>query len=1022
MKIEDVTIIIPVRNEIDLFKLNLSILREYYPNINILCSLDDIGDDDDRYDKFIELSKRYNFKYENSKERKGLVYHVPNLIEKADTPIIVYLHADMVISKYFIENMGKHLGEKIIVSGTRIEPPLHPSQPKVKIIKNCGLYSHDFNKEMFNKTVGILQNQFKDKTTDGVFAPHMFYKNDWINYDPIMSFQSKEDSFLWREMLIKGYNFVQSWDALVYHFTSRGSRFTNKIGQNSEEWKIGNKKNMRNFIRKWKSEPLYSDTQHPILVPQIDVDCFIIPDSNCNIYDTLYSLEPYFQTIYIYGKEDEDNIKQDINKYCEEIDIHKPHNFDRKKIQFIQTNASIDETIEQIKYQMKSNYLCVTSNYAINDQFLNSFRKALASGKKSIGLYHNKKTPSCFIFHKNIEFINNSPVELDDMIDLQIPNRLEYINKYGETPEYRETFIIPVKTKKRQSLGLGIIQKNEEHLVENIIWRYEPYFDEIAILTDGDNYDKMFEFVSNYCEKTQPRVNYDVVSKFKLNAQPLEWDFAKQRNTLSDMLSTEYIMQLDADELFDNSEQLNEIDMIHSMVETIKKENAKCVLFPRKNFIDGEQTSTYPDLQGRLYKKGSIWINKFPYIGATPGCHEQLDCMHESSMVVENVNLLHLKSSKKQNKQNANYKITWKLKDFPDNILYDSVLYTNEGITYHAKKEIEILIRHGYNIKTLEPYRDNDEYSEILKHANAVFPVNTNDYITIINQPPSRWHSSFRYKNIIPYLVFEGQPPKDWVEIMNSGYINRILTPSTMCKNDFIKAGVTTPISVVPHGVDMNIWKPNKQQIKNKPFTILSAGSPNNERKGFDILLRGFCKAFTPKDNVQLILKVNKIYTPNMHVNDYIMKHVDPKMMDKIVYIDYNMKEHEMVELMNHADLFVSTSRSEGFNLFPLQAMACKTPVMVTNGGGHLDYCNTDNSILIPVTDTPYHPKYVYPYIDSTWFNINEDKFYKLLRHTYNNKSTLYKYIDNAYETAKRFSWENTIKVLKEKLTKTEEN
>ena len=48
---------------------------------------------------------------------------------------------------------------------------------------------------------------------------------------------------------------IQSWDALVYHFTSRGSRFNKhaggSAGNNSQEWLHTTNKNMRNFIRKW---------------------------------------------------------------------------------------------------------------------------------------------------------------------------------------------------------------------------------------------------------------------------------------------------------------------------------------------------------------------------------------------------------------------------------------------------------------------------------------------------------------------------------------------------------------------------------------------------------------------------------------------------------------------------------------------------------------------------------------------------------------------------------------------------
>lgn len=57
--------------------------------------------------------------------------------------------------------------------------------------------------------------------------------------------------------------------------------------------------------------------------------------------------------------------------------------------------------------------------------------------------------------------------------------------------------------------------------------------------------------------------------------------------------------------------------------------------------------------------------------------------------------------------------------------------------------------------------------------------------------------------------------------------------------------------------------------------------------------------------------------------------------------------DDEMAELYRGADLFVSTSWFEAFALPPLEAMACGTPVVTTNSGGLLEYCeHLKNAIL----------------------------------------------------------------------------
>jgi glycosyltransferase involved in cell wall biosynthesis len=54
-------------------------------------------------------------------------------------------------------------------------------------------------------------------------------------------------------------------------------------------------------------------------------------------------------------------------------------------------------------------------------------------------------------------------------------------------------------------------------------------------------------------------------------------------------------------------------------------------------------------------------------------------------------------------------------------------------------------------------------------------------------------------------------------------------------------------------------------------------------------------------------------------------------------------------DLYRRADVFVSTSWGEGFGLPPLEAMACGTPVVLTDSGGVRDFARTgENCVLVP--------------------------------------------------------------------------
>jgi glycosyltransferase involved in cell wall biosynthesis len=61
----------------------------------------------------------------------------------------------------------------------------------------------------------------------------------------------------------------------------------------------------------------------------------------------------------------------------------------------------------------------------------------------------------------------------------------------------------------------------------------------------------------------------------------------------------------------------------------------------------------------------------------------------------------------------------------------------------------------------------------------------------------------------------------------------------------------------------------------------------------------------------------------------------------------------EVARLYRLADVFVSSSWFEGFGLPPLEAMACGTPVVTTNSGGILDFCEHGRNAFITPPKNP---------------------------------------------------------------------
>ena len=292
---QKITFVIPSRNNLEFLQLAYTSIRNLDTKHEVLV-LNDASTDGTQ--EWIEQQddKDLIVHHNPGPDRIGIVGMFDKGIEMATTDIIMAYHADMVAGKDLDKNILKHLTKGTVVSATRVEPPLHPDGPE-KIIRNFGLEADEFNFETWYKLGEDLK---ENRTTEGIFAPWCMYREDFLSiggHDELFAPQSKEDSDLFNRFVLNGYRVLQSWDALVYHFTSRGSRFNKHAGGsagiNSEEWLYTTGKNMRNFIRKWGTGVLHDSLMKPIVPNKYNVG-IRIKNSNKNL---LHALEPWSDCI-----------------------------------------------------------------------------------------------------------------------------------------------------------------------------------------------------------------------------------------------------------------------------------------------------------------------------------------------------------------------------------------------------------------------------------------------------------------------------------------------------------------------------------------------------------------------------------------------------------------------------------------------------------------------------------------------------------------------------------------------------
>ena len=303
---DKITFVLPSRNNLEFLKLAYRSIRDLKTTHEILI-LDDASSDGTQ-EWITSLNDKDLLTYHNpGPTRIGIVGMFDKGIEMARTEIIFAFHADMIAAPHLDVNILKHLQPGVVVSATRIEPPLHPSGPE-KITLAWGDEVEDYNYNDSVQRFLELEAIHSNKTTEGIFAPWCMYKKDYLavgGHDELFAPQSKEDSDLFNRFVLNGYKVIQSWDALVYHFTSRGSRFNKHAGGgagiNSTEWIKTTTKNTRNFIRKWGHFVKHDSLMKPIITPRYLVGFYI---THCSL-DLLNALEPWCTTVYV---ENTDNL------------------------------------------------------------------------------------------------------------------------------------------------------------------------------------------------------------------------------------------------------------------------------------------------------------------------------------------------------------------------------------------------------------------------------------------------------------------------------------------------------------------------------------------------------------------------------------------------------------------------------------------------------------------------------------------------------------------------------------------
>jgi FkbM family methyltransferase len=185
----------------------------------------------------------------------------------------------------------------------------------------------------------------------------------------------------------------------------------------------------------------------------------------------------------------------------------------------------------------------------------------------------------------------------------------------------------------------------------------------------------------------------------------------------------------------------------------------------------------------------------------------------------------------------------------------------------------------------------------------------------------------------------ESVVPLETITGLNTAF-GGVLAPSVFVAKTLIDSGLSIPVRLVgfaPRLEALRALAHGRRAAHGRPFTFLhvSSGFP---RKGVDVLLAAYARAFRGGDAVRLVIKVfpNPLNTIAEQIAAW--QAADPN-APAVTLIDRDIEETEITDLYRDADAVVLPTRGEGFNLPAAEAMAAGLPLIVTGHGGHLDFC-----------------------------------------------------------------------------------
>lgn len=220
--------------------------------------------------------------------------------------------------------------------------------------------------------------------------------------------------------------------------------------------------------------------------------------------------------------------------------------------------------------------------------------------------------------------------------------------------------------------------------------------------------------------------------------------------------------------------------------------------------------------------------------------------------------------------------------------------------------------------------------------------------------PPRADDMIGRFNAFVCFAWEEMEFAQEWVEHFNL-HLDLVMVTSNFVERSFRHSGVTIPVHVVGDGcnhigaLSSRLTSSPRSDGERHRFLHVSSCFP---RKGADVLLQAFLRAFRETDPVELVIKT--FANPhNTILQDVIEVRAKDPEAPRIHVIMESYTFPELLSLVMTATAVVAPSRGEGFGLPLAEALMCGVPVITTGHGGQTDFCTAETAWLIEHHQAP---------------------------------------------------------------------